>query len=134
MHDEAPRAEDTDWPQILALYDVLKRISDNPMVALNHAVAAAMVHGPAAGLKLMGRSTATSASRVTTGWTRCAATCWSAPATPGRFRITGGRGGDGEPAGAELPAHQGGATFRPRSLQRGTLGTFGTLAPWPSAP
>jgi RNA polymerase sigma factor (sigma-70 family) len=53
VHDEAQRTEDTDWPQILALYDVLKGISDNPMVALNHAVAAAMVHGPAAGLELL---------------------------------------------------------------------------------
>jgi RNA polymerase sigma factor (sigma-70 family) len=53
VHDEAPRAEDTDWPQILALYGVLKRMSNNPMVALNHAIAAAMVHGPAAGLELL---------------------------------------------------------------------------------
>ena len=53
VHDEAPRAEDTDWPQILALYDLLKRMSDNPMVLLNHAVAVAMVHGPAAGLDLL---------------------------------------------------------------------------------
>ena len=53
VHDEAPSAEQTDWPQILALYDALKGVSDNPMVALNHAVAAAMVHGPAAGLELL---------------------------------------------------------------------------------
>ncbi len=53
VHDEAPRAEDTDWPQILALYDLLKRMSDNPMVILNHAVAAAMVHGASAGLELL---------------------------------------------------------------------------------
>ena len=53
VHDEAARAEDTDWPQILALYDLLKRISDNPMVTLNHAVAAAMVHGPSRGLELL---------------------------------------------------------------------------------
>ncbi len=52
-HDEAERAEDTDWPQILALYGVLLRLADNPMVALNHAIAAAMVHGPATGLKLL---------------------------------------------------------------------------------
>ena len=43
--------EDTDWPQILALYGVLERMSDNPMVALNHAIAAAMVHGPARGTR-----------------------------------------------------------------------------------
>ncbi len=53
VHDEAPRAEDTDWPQILALYGLLKRMADNPMVTLNHAIAAAMVHGPSAGLKLL---------------------------------------------------------------------------------
>jgi len=53
VHDEAARAEDTDWPQILALYDLLKRMSDNPMVTLNHAIAAAMVHGPPAGLELL---------------------------------------------------------------------------------
>jgi predicted RNA polymerase sigma factor len=53
VHDEAPRGQDTDWPQILALYDLLRRMSDNPMVALNHAIAAAMVHGPAKGLELL---------------------------------------------------------------------------------
>jgi predicted RNA polymerase sigma factor len=53
VHDEAGRAEDTDWPQILALYGLLRRMSDNPMVTLNQAVAAAMVHGPVAGLDLL---------------------------------------------------------------------------------
>ncbi len=53
VHDEAARPEDTDWPQIVALYDLLKRMSDNPMVRLNHAIAAAMVQGPARGLELL---------------------------------------------------------------------------------
>jgi RNA polymerase sigma factor (sigma-70 family) len=53
VHDEAARNEDTDWPQILALYELLKRMSDNPMIVLNHAVAAAMVHGPRKGLELL---------------------------------------------------------------------------------
>jgi predicted RNA polymerase sigma factor len=53
LHDEAARAEDTDWPQILVLYELLKRMSDNPMVTLNHAVAAAMVYGPSKGLELL---------------------------------------------------------------------------------
>ena len=53
VHDEARTSEDTDWPQILALYGLLKRMSDNPMVALNHAIAAGMVHGPRAGLDLL---------------------------------------------------------------------------------
>jgi RNA polymerase sigma factor (sigma-70 family) len=53
VHDEATRNEDTDWPQILALYELLKRMSDNPMIALNHAIAVAMVHGPEKGLELL---------------------------------------------------------------------------------
>jgi len=52
-HDEAARAEDTDWPRILGLYDLLQRLSDNPMVALSRAVAAAMVEGPEKGLLLL---------------------------------------------------------------------------------
>ena len=54
VHDEAASAEDTDWQQILALYELLKRMSDNPMIVLNHAIAAAMVHGPRKGLELLG--------------------------------------------------------------------------------
>ncbi|NUW38769.1 RNA polymerase sigma factor [Nonomuraea rhodomycinica] len=53
VHDEAPRAEDTDWRQILALYGVLLGLEDNPVVRLNHAVAVAMVRGPEAGLALL---------------------------------------------------------------------------------
>jgi predicted RNA polymerase sigma factor len=53
VHAEAARAEDTDWPQILALYGVLERIADNPMVTLNRVVAQSMVHGAAAGLKAL---------------------------------------------------------------------------------
>jgi RNA polymerase sigma factor (sigma-70 family) len=53
VHDEAAAAEDTDWPQILALYGLLERITANPIVTLNRAVAAAMVDGPATGLALL---------------------------------------------------------------------------------
>jgi predicted RNA polymerase sigma factor len=53
LHGEAADFAATDWPQILWLYDLLLRMSDNPMVALNRAVAAAMVHGPARGLELV---------------------------------------------------------------------------------
>jgi RNA polymerase sigma factor (sigma-70 family) len=53
VHDEAVRYEDTDWPQILALYDLLSRMSDNPIIRLNQAIAAAMVHGPKRGLELL---------------------------------------------------------------------------------
>ena len=55
LHDEAPSVEATDWPQIVALYELLLRISDNPVVALNHAVAVAMARGPRAGLELLAR-------------------------------------------------------------------------------
>jgi RNA polymerase sigma factor (sigma-70 family) len=53
VHAEAERAEDTDWAQILALYELLERISPNPMVTLNHAVAVAMVRGPQAALDVL---------------------------------------------------------------------------------
>ncbi|TMC05004.1 MAG: sigma-70 family RNA polymerase sigma factor [Chloroflexi bacterium] len=53
LHDEAARPEDTDWPQILALYGVLERFTPSPVVTLNRAVALAMVEGPRAGLDLL---------------------------------------------------------------------------------
>ncbi len=53
VHDEAPSAEATDWTQIFALYSVLARLADNPMVELNRAIAAAMVQGPATGLAMI---------------------------------------------------------------------------------
>jgi RNA polymerase sigma factor (sigma-70 family) len=53
IHDRTPRAEDTDWPQILALYGLLERVTANPIVTLNRAVAAAMADGPAAGLAIL---------------------------------------------------------------------------------
>lgn len=52
-HDRAAQVQDTDWREILVLYGLLERITGNPMVALNRAVAAAMVDGPAAGLALL---------------------------------------------------------------------------------
>lgn len=53
LHDEAPTAEETDWPQIVALYGLLLKLLDNPIVSLNHAVAVAMAEGPLAGLELL---------------------------------------------------------------------------------
>ncbi len=54
LHDEAETAEDTDWPQILALYEMLDVVAPNPMATVNRAVAVGMVHGPLAGLALLG--------------------------------------------------------------------------------
>jgi RNA polymerase sigma factor (sigma-70 family) len=53
VHDEAPSAEQTDWPQVLALYELLDQIARNPMATLNRALAVAMVRGPEAGLELL---------------------------------------------------------------------------------
>ena len=53
IHDQAASHASTDWPEILALYGLLERMTGNPMVTLNRAVAAAMTHGPGAGLALL---------------------------------------------------------------------------------
>jgi RNA polymerase sigma factor (sigma-70 family) len=54
LHDEAATADATDWPQILALYEVLERVSPGPVVTLNKAVAVGMARGPLAGLAVLG--------------------------------------------------------------------------------
>jgi predicted RNA polymerase sigma factor len=53
VHSRAGRADDTDWPQILALYTLLEQMTGNPVVTLNRAVAVAMVEGPEAGLAVV---------------------------------------------------------------------------------
>ncbi|MEV6651421.1 sigma-70 family RNA polymerase sigma factor [Streptomyces sp. NPDC051219] len=53
VHDESERAEDTDWDEILALYELLVRLAPGPMESLNHAVAVAKVRGPQAGLAML---------------------------------------------------------------------------------
>jgi RNA polymerase sigma-70 factor (ECF subfamily) len=55
VHCRAARAEDTDWPQIVRLYDVLERLQPSPIVSLNRAVAVAMAHGPRPALAIMDR-------------------------------------------------------------------------------
>jgi predicted RNA polymerase sigma factor len=53
LHDEAPTADETDWPQVEALYRVLTELTGSPMAALNHAVAVAMARGPAPALAMV---------------------------------------------------------------------------------
>ena len=53
VHADAPTIQQTDWPQILALYDQLLSVAPTPVVALNRAVAVGEVHGPAAALALV---------------------------------------------------------------------------------
>ena len=69
VHDQAAR-DDTEWPEIVALYRVLERMTANPMVTLNRAVATAMASGPGAGLALLRRSGRGSATII--ACTRCA--------------------------------------------------------------
>jgi len=110
VHDEAPSAEETDWPQILALYGVLARVSDSPMVQLNRAIALAMVQGPAAGLAALD---ALDADERVAGHHRLPAV---RAHTAGAGRRAGRRAGQvpprGQPRdqhpGARLPADQGG--------------------------
>jgi RNA polymerase sigma-70 factor (ECF subfamily) len=60
VHCRAARAEDTDWPRIVRLYDVLERLQPSPVVALNRAVAVAMASGPEAGIEIVDRLAAAS--------------------------------------------------------------------------
>ena len=59
LHCQAARAEDTDWPQIVRLYDLLERLQPSPIVSLNRAVAVAMVDGPQPALALIDALAAT---------------------------------------------------------------------------
>ena len=83
IHDDAQDAAETDWPQILYWYGELERLTGNPMVTLNRAVALAMVEGPAAGLELLRvRGRAAAGALPARRRTR-------APARDGRRRIPG---------------------------------------------
>ena len=59
LHCQAPRPQDTDWPQIVRLYELLEQVQPSPIVSLNRAVAVAMAYGPAAGLNLIEQLAAT---------------------------------------------------------------------------
>jgi len=88
-HDEARSPEATDWPQIAALYDVLLRLDDNPVVAPSHAVAITMVAGPGPASSWSSVSVPTLGSTPIVASTRSAATSSSGLATlPPRSRRT----------------------------------------------
>ncbi|RAS67317.1 hypothetical protein C8D87_103656 [Lentzea atacamensis] len=72
-----PTAAATDWPQILAVYDVLAQVAPGPVVALGHAVAVAEVHGPRAGLAVLGMLEADERMAHSPGWKRSGRTCSS---------------------------------------------------------
>ena len=96
VHAEAETYAATDWPQILALYDVLDALADDPVVTLNRAVALAQVRGPAAGLGLArDRGSRPAAGRPPPGACRArppAPRRWAGPTTPsGEFRTAARR-------------------------------------------
>ena len=115
VHDEAARVEDTDWPQILALYGVLERMSDNPMVSLNRAIAAAMVARSGGGLELLSRSGRRRAHRGPLSSRRGARPpVREVGRSRARHRALPRRGGaHGEHPGAELSPRQGRSASRP---------------------
>ena len=78
VHSDAATAAQTDWAQILALYDQLMAMAPTPVVALNRAVAVAEVHGSRGGA---GSAERAATSTATTSTTPSAPTCWRAPAT-----------------------------------------------------
>ena len=84
MHDEAPTAQDIDWPQIVELYRLLEAMAPGPTVTLNRAVAEAMVHGPRAGLDLL--ATVAVDNRVSGAQVR---RCASPPSRDGRRALRG---------------------------------------------
>jgi predicted RNA polymerase sigma factor len=113
VHDEAARSEDTDWPQILALYDLLRRMSGNPMVMLNHAIAAAMVHGAKKGLELL--EILDSDPRLADHYRLHAVRAHLLELAGDRGRhhaVPRGGSQNSQPPGAQLPCHAGRATFR----------------------
>ena len=109
MHDEAPDVDATDWPQILALYDLLDRVAPNPVSSLSRVVAVARVHGPAAGL---GALAELESDRRVAGYHRLLAT---------RAHLLGLAGQHG-PAAAPTGRRRGGPPACPSA---------GTSAGWP---
>ena len=107
VHDEAVRAEDTDWPQILGLYGLLETLAPGPMVTLNRIVAVAMVHGAQPRSSSSPAPASTPPSPATTASTPSAATCsrWRATRPPPPRPTP-------PPRGARS-ASQNGATSRP---------------------
>ena len=107
LHDEVDRAEDTDWPQILALYGLLEDLSGNPMVKLNRAIAAAMVDGPDAGLKLLEPLDEELARPLPAGRHPRAPLRDARRPRGRRAPLPRSRPTDDEPAGARLPHQKG---------------------------
>ncbi len=98
VHDEAKTMDATDWPQILALYELLEELAPGPMVSLNRAVAVAMVAGPAPAWTCSPRWSPTGGWRAITGCTPPGRTCWRWPATPPARSPATGRPRGGPPA------------------------------------
>ena len=116
IHDRAPTAADTDWPQILSLYGLLERMTGNPVVTVNRAVAAAMANGPAAGLAVLDEVDGAMSAPLQVD------RCSRPPSRDGRRHrwrprpVQGRRQADAEPPGAALPDGPRGPTAGGRAV------------------
>jgi len=103
---EAARAEDTGWPRILALYDLLQTYVRQSHGDAHHAIAAAMVYGPPKGLDLLNALDADGRLPAIIAWTPFVPICWNVRRPSGRdCTLPYRRQPDDEPAGTELPHH-----------------------------
>ena len=129
VHAEAARYEDTDWPQILALYELLRPTPDNPIIALNHAIATAIVWGPGAGRLEEERLVEWSSP------TRVGPRAPAGDDLRGRASAASNRRRtDRQPAGKELPDHADGAAQRGRYLSSSTTTDFAGTVRFKSEP
>ena len=119
VHDRAETAEETDWPQIVALYGLLERVTTNPVVTLNRAVATAMADGPEAGLGVLGEVEARLAGHYRRPCRPCALARNGGERGRRARAVPHCRRARDEPAGTALPDRAGGAA--PGSLGRDSL-------------
>ena len=110
IHDHATRAAETDWPQILALYGLLERMTGNPVVTLNRAVAAGMAEGPAAGLAILDGMDGALAGNHRLEAVRAHLLEMAGDTDAADRALSDGGQADDEPPGAAIPDHQGGST------------------------
>ena len=114
VHSEAPSAAETDWAEVLALYELLDRVAPNPMATVNRALAVAMVRGPEAGLDLLASldGDARVARHHLLFAMRGHLLEMSGSPAAARGRVRGGRPADGQRPREAVPAAPGARLFR----------------------
>ena len=116
VHDRAAHADETDWPQILALYGLLERMTGNPVVTLNRAVAAAMADGPAAGLAVLDEVDERLSGHYRLDAVRAHLLELAGDTDAAFAALSRRRCADDEPAGAALPGDASGAPQELRAI------------------